>query len=61
MEPWNGRHLALGMEPICSPFGLGPATAAADNPLARSGFATARDFAAGEVFATRYRIAAEAL
>ena len=27
MPPWNGRHLALGMEPICSPFGLGPATA----------------------------------
>ena len=24
MPPWNGRHLALGMEPICSPFGLGP-------------------------------------
>jgi hypothetical protein len=61
MSPWNGRHLALGMEPICSPFGLGPATAAEDNPIARSGTPTARDFAAGEVFATRYRIAAEAL
>jgi hypothetical protein len=61
MPPWNGRHLALGMEPICSPFGLGPATAAADNPIARSGTPTARDFAAGEIFATRYRIAAEPL
>jgi hypothetical protein len=61
MPPWNGRHLALGMEPICSPFGLGPATAAADNPIARSGTPTARDFAAGEVFVTRYRIAAEPL
>lgn len=61
MAPWEGRHLALGMEPICSPFGLGPATAAADNPIARSGTPTARDFAAGEVFSTRYRIAAEAI
>lgn len=61
MEPWNGRHLALGMEPICSPFGLGPATAVADNPVARSGTPTARDFAAGERFVTRYRIEAELL
>lgn len=59
--PWNGRHLALGLEPICSPFGLGPATAAADNPVARSGTPTARPFAAGETFVTRYRIEAEAL
>ena len=59
--PWNGRHLALGMEPICSPFGLGPASARADNPMARAGTPTARDFAAGEVFTTHYRIAAEPL
>jgi hypothetical protein len=61
MAPWNGRHLALGMEPICSPFGLGPATALADNPVARSGTPTARAFAAGEIFTTRYCIEAEAL
>lgn len=59
--PWNGRHLGLGLEPICSPFGFGPATAAADNPIARSGTPTARDFVAGELFTTRYRIEAEAL
>jgi hypothetical protein len=59
--PWNGRHLGLGLEPICSPFGLGPATAAADNPLAQSGTPTAREFVAGAVFTTRYRIEAEAL
>jgi hypothetical protein len=57
--PWNGRHLALGMEPICSPFGLGLATALADNPIARAGTPTARALAAGEVFETRYRLAAE--
>lgn len=60
-EPWNGTHVALGIEPICSPFGLGPALARADNPIARSGTPTARDFAAGEVFTTRYRIEAEAI
>lgn len=60
-EPWNGRHVALGMEPICSPFGLGPASARADNPMARAGTPTARDFRAGEVFTTHYRIEAEAL
>lgn len=60
-EPWNGRHTALGMEPICSPFGLGPASARADNPMARSGTPTARDFKAGEMFTTNYRIEAEPL
>jgi len=59
--PFGGTHVALGIEPICSPFGLGPATACADNPIARSGTPTAREFAAGEVFTTRYRIEAEAL
>ena len=59
--PWSGRHLALGMEPICSPFGLGPTVARADNPMAKAGTPTARDFAAGEVFTTRYRIEAEEL
>ncbi len=59
--PWNGRHVALGMEPICSPFGLGAATARADNPVSRSGTPTARAFAAGETFETQYRLAVEPL
>jgi len=60
-SPWNGRHVAIGIEPICSPFGLGPATALADNPIARSGTATAREFSPDEPFVTRYRIEASAL
>jgi hypothetical protein len=60
-EPWNGRHLALGIEPICSPFDLGPATALADNPIARSGVPTALQFSPDKDFATRYRIQAEPL
>jgi hypothetical protein len=61
MYPWHGRHVAVGIEPICSPFGLGVPTAAADNPIARAGTATAHSFSAGESFVTRYRIEAEPL
>jgi hypothetical protein len=61
MAPWNGRHVAIGVEPVCSPFGLGPPTALADNPIARSGTPTALSFKAGKPFVTRYRIAAEPL
>ena len=59
--PWKGRHVAIGIEPICSPFGLGPATALADNPIAQSGIATALDFSPKKPFLTRYRIEASAL
>lgn len=59
--PWNGRHVAIGIEPICSPFGLGPATALADNPIAQSGIATALEFSPEKPFVTRYRIEASAL
>jgi galactose mutarotase-like enzyme len=59
--PWLGRHFALGMEPVRSPFGLGPGTAATANPLNQSGTPTARLFRAGEVLETRYRLSVEAL
>ena len=61
MEPWNGRHVAIGVEPICSPFGLGPPTALADNPIAHGGTPTALGFRRGEPFVTRYRLEAAAL
>lgn len=57
--PWNGRHLALGFEPICSAFDLGQQVSAAENPISRRGVVTARKFAAGERFVTRYRIEVE--
>lgn len=59
--PWDGRHVAVGIEPICSPFGLGPASALADNPIAQSGIATALEFVPEKPFVTRYRIEASAL
>ena len=61
MVPWTGRHVAIGVEPICSPFGLGPATALADNPIARAGTSTALSFRRDLPFVTRYRIEAEPL
>lgn len=59
--PWNGRHVAIGIEPVCSPFGLGPATALADNPIARAGTPTARSFDPDNPFETSYRIEAQSL
>lgn len=59
MAPWNGRHLALGLEPICSAFDLGQQVSAAENPISKRGVPTARSFRAGEQFVTRYRIEVE--
>lgn len=57
--PWNARHLALGLEPICSAFDLGQQISVADNPISRRGVATVRTFVAGERFVTRYRVEVE--
>lgn len=54
--PWNGRHLALGVEPVCSAFDLGCEISAKPNPINKKGTPTAHAFRAGEVFETRYRI-----
>ncbi len=58
--PWNGRHVALGVEPVASAFDLGPAVSTADNPIAASGVATAIAFEPGQTFTTRYRLSVEA-
>jgi hypothetical protein len=59
--PWNAQHVALGIEPVCSPFGLGLAAARAENPIRRSGVPTTIEFDPAVAFHTRYRISAEAL
>jgi galactose mutarotase-like enzyme len=59
--PWNGRHASIGVEPICSPFGLGPGTAIADNPMAQAGIPTALEFSPERPFTTRYRFEAAPL
>jgi hypothetical protein len=60
-EPWRGRHLALGVEPVCSAFDLGTAISQAANPLNERGIATVHAFEAGKAWTTRYRFLAEAL
>ena len=57
--PWNGRHVALGVEPVASAFDLGPAVSTADNPLSQAGTRTAVAFEPGTTFTTRYRLAVE--
>ncbi|MCO6050284.1 hypothetical protein NGM99_10865 [Mesorhizobium sp. RP14(2022)] len=55
--PWDGRHLALGVEPVCAAFDLGTAIGRAPNPLNARGTPTAHAFRAGETWTTRHRIA----
>ncbi|MEO6300316.1 MAG: hypothetical protein ABIV25_11420 [Paracoccaceae bacterium] len=59
--PWNGRHLALGVEPVCSAFDLGCDISTAPNPINKRGKPTAHAFHAGEVFETRYQISVDPL
>lgn len=58
--PWNGRHLAIGVEPCRAAFDLGTAVSAAPNPLSQL-MATALDLRAGETWRTGYRISARTL
>jgi hypothetical protein len=60
-DPWRGRHLALGVEPVCSAFDLGTAISSSPNPLNARGIRTAQDFVAGKSWTARYRIAVEGL
>jgi hypothetical protein len=57
--PWNGRHLALGVEPICGPFDFGAAFAQVETPLSRAGVPTGIDFTPDAPFTTRYAISVE--
>lgn len=61
MAPWNGRHLALGVEPCCAAFDLGAAVSAAENPLAGAGIPTALALGAGAPLTIRYAISVAAL
>lgn len=57
--PWEGKHLALGVEPVCSAFDLGPAISNAPNALASTA-PTSLSFHPDEPFTTRYRLSVEA-
>jgi hypothetical protein len=57
-SPWNAQHVALGIEPVCSAFGLGLAVTRAQNPLRRAGTPTVIEFDPAHPFKTSYRISA---
>ena len=53
--PWNSRHFALGLEPVCAAFDLGPRISAGANPLNATGHPTAYRLPQG-VTETRLRL-----
>lgn len=58
--PWLGRFCALGIEPVCSAFDLGPEVSCAEgNPLSVSGRPPALELSADRPYSTTYRIGAE--
>lgn len=57
--PWNGQHLALGIEPVCAAFDLGVACSRSANPLNSEGHATAVTLHAGVPWQTDYALSAE--
>jgi hypothetical protein len=59
--PWNGEHVALGVEPVCSAFALGLEATRNENPLSQSGVDTVIEFDPATPFRTTYRISATAL
>ncbi len=59
--PWSGRHQAVGLEPVCAAFDLGPRISTAPNPLSANGHVTARQFCAGQPFTTTLRISVSPL
>jgi len=60
-EPWNNRHLCIGIEPICSPFGLSPNMARSVTPVSREGTATCVTLDPNCPKTIRYRIEVENL
>ncbi|RVT82734.1 hypothetical protein DXV76_15980 [Rhodobacteraceae bacterium CCMM004] len=57
MAPWNNRHLCLGIEPVCSAFGMSPDMSRADNPITRAGTPTAVALSPDAPLTLRYRVA----
>jgi len=56
--PWNGRNLAVGIEPVCSAFEMGTVVSKNSNPISDSGIPTCISFKAGQVWRTQYSISA---
>jgi hypothetical protein len=59
--PWNGRNVALGIEPVCSAFEMGNAVSSRRNPISEKGVKTAVAFKKAETWKVEYSIGAEEL
>ncbi|KAB0677748.1 hypothetical protein [Aureimonas leprariae] len=57
--PWNGRHLALGVEPVAAAFDLGTAASRGESEPARRGVPTAVALRAGEPWRIGYSVGVE--
>ncbi|MEP2889719.1 hypothetical protein [Tateyamaria sp.] len=57
--PWQGQHLALGLEPVCAPFDLGQAMIGPETPLAKAGTKTAVSIHPDTPWRTHYAIGVE--
>lgn len=57
--PWSGRHLALGVEPVCAAFDLGTDISRSNNPLCQSGVKTVLELQADSLWTTQYSITVE--
>lgn len=60
-RPWNGRHLAIGIEPVRAAFDLGMHISTRPNPMNHASVETSYPFRAGTPLTTRYRIGVEAV
>ncbi len=60
--PWDGKNLALGIEPVCGAFDLGNAVSNASNPIATDHHvSTSVALSPGKPWATKYRISVSSL
>ncbi len=59
--PWNNRHLCIGIEPICSAFGLSPDLSRSGNPVSAAGTPTCLRLTPRTPLTIRYRIGVEDL
>ena len=58
-EPWNGRNLCLGVEPVTAAFDLGQSISGTRNPLNSRGIQTAIDAVPGEHYTLRHLVRVE--
>lgn len=59
--PWNNRHLCIGIEPVCSAFGLSPDLSRSENPIVAAGTPTCLNLTPTTPLTIRYRIGVKEL